>query len=233
MDHKERRNLYRILHVQPEAPAEVLKASYRALMSTARGHPDLGGDTERAALINHAYAVLADPERRSAYDRTLVRPLGPAAGGGQADPMRWAADSQRLFCPFCRTPMATLPSTDDGCAHCGAPLRPPPQARELHPELIGRRREARIERSDRAYLRLPGSAGDVVVRILDLSFGGIGLETGLAVREGSAIRVLTSGFDTVAAVLRCRRARSGFTVHGRLLTMRLLRRAGAFVSTKV
>jgi DnaJ-class molecular chaperone len=39
---RERRNLYRLLHVQPEAPPEVIKAAWRALMSTLRAHPDLG-----------------------------------------------------------------------------------------------------------------------------------------------------------------------------------------------
>ncbi|MDP1535130.1 MAG: DnaJ domain-containing protein, partial [Rubrivivax sp.] len=61
---KERRNLYRILQVQPEAAPAVLKASYRALMSSARMHPDLGGDTDSAATLNRAYEVLSDPEQR-------------------------------------------------------------------------------------------------------------------------------------------------------------------------
>ena len=39
-----RRNLYRILHVQPEAPLEIIKASYRSLMTKLKLHPDLGGD---------------------------------------------------------------------------------------------------------------------------------------------------------------------------------------------
>ena len=49
---KNRRNYYRVLHVQPDAPIEVIKASYRALMGPLRHHPDLGGDHETAALIN-------------------------------------------------------------------------------------------------------------------------------------------------------------------------------------
>lgn len=83
----ERRNLYRILHVQPEAPTEIIKASYRALMSSLRVHPDLGGDPARAAEVNHAYAVLTDPERRRAYDLSLkqrARAASPAAPGAGA-----------------------------------------------------------------------------------------------------------------------------------------------------
>ena len=66
-----RRNHYRLLHVQPEAPMEVIKASYRTLMMRMRLHPDLGGDHELAAAINEAYAVLSDPQRRAEYDRHL------------------------------------------------------------------------------------------------------------------------------------------------------------------
>ncbi|MFM1991563.1 MAG: hypothetical protein RJA99_4520, partial [Pseudomonadota bacterium] len=81
----ERRNHYRILHVQPEAPAEVIKASWRALMQRGRAHPDLGGDPQRAALINEAYAVLSDPARRLDYDRALARARPGWPGGGAAD----------------------------------------------------------------------------------------------------------------------------------------------------
>ena len=85
-----RRNYYRVLHVQPEAPVEVIKASYRTLMTQLKVHPDLGGSHAQAAMINEAWAVLGDAERRAAYDRLLRRrgppppraagPGGPAAG---------------------------------------------------------------------------------------------------------------------------------------------------------
>ena len=61
-----RRNLYRILHVQPDAPEEIIRSSYRTLMTKLRRHPDLGGDHFTATLINEAYAVLSDPEKRAA-----------------------------------------------------------------------------------------------------------------------------------------------------------------------
>ena len=90
---QERRNLYRILHVQPEAPLEVIRASYRTLMSTLRAHPDLGGDPEAAAQINAAYAILADPERRRAYDLSLK------AGGAARKSAAAAAPAGRRVCP--------------------------------------------------------------------------------------------------------------------------------------
>lgn len=69
---RNRRNHYRILHVQPDAPLEVIKANYRTLMQKLKLHPDLGGDHWNAACVNAAYAILSDPVRRAAYDRELL-----------------------------------------------------------------------------------------------------------------------------------------------------------------
>lgn len=71
MNKENRRNYYRILHVQPDAPTEIIKASYRTLMQKLRAHPDLGGDEWNASVINEAYRVLTDKGQRNAYDQHL------------------------------------------------------------------------------------------------------------------------------------------------------------------
>lgn len=65
-----RRNYYRILHVQPDAPAEVIRTSYRTLMQRLKMHPDLGGEHWTAALLNEAFATLVNPEKRASYDKS-------------------------------------------------------------------------------------------------------------------------------------------------------------------
>ena len=80
---KNKRNYYRILHVQPDAPTEVIRASYRTLMQKLRQHPDLGGENWNASIINEAHNVLADDARRRAYDRTLFGEKDHAALGQQ------------------------------------------------------------------------------------------------------------------------------------------------------
>jgi nitrous oxidase accessory protein NosD len=70
----ERGTHYEILEVSESASLEVLRAAHRALVK--RYHPDVGeeADPERMKLINEAWAVLSDPERRAAYDASLREP---------------------------------------------------------------------------------------------------------------------------------------------------------------
>lgn len=60
-------NLYRTLQVDPGAEEVVIRAAFRALMK--QYHPDHGGEPGFAQQLNTAYATLADPVAREAYDR--------------------------------------------------------------------------------------------------------------------------------------------------------------------
>src|SRR5215831_12771184 len=77
---------YEILQVHPRAAPEIVKKAYRTLMGEMGAHPDLGGDVERAKLINEAYRVLGDAELRQAYDR--ARRAGMRSGD-----TTWSASS--------------------------------------------------------------------------------------------------------------------------------------------
>jgi len=68
---KNKRNYYRILQVQPDAPYEIIRASYRTIMKELKSHPDLGGKNSEAYLINEAYETLRDSTKRSEYDKKL------------------------------------------------------------------------------------------------------------------------------------------------------------------
>ncbi len=76
--------LYDVLGVTPTASPDELHRAYRARARAI--HPDLqAGATEdereatdqRMRELNDAWHVLSDPERRRAYDRTLVAPSSP------------------------------------------------------------------------------------------------------------------------------------------------------------
>lgn len=240
---RERRNLYRLLHVQPEAPPEVIKAAWRALMSTLRAHPDLGGDPEQAARLNAAYEVLSDPERRAAYDRTLKRPLrGPAAASAApasappAAPVRPAAPAAPEVtpadCPFCgftrRTPLAQ----DPRCLRCDSPLTPAP-SRPVAPELLGRRQSERFERDGAVEVWVKGEARPRHARLRDLSFTGLSLLYPAAVPVGSLLRVKAPQFEALVQLVACRAHGGQFSLHGSLLTLALDRAGrGVYVDTR-
>jgi hypothetical protein len=113
---KNRRNYYRILQVQPDAPAAILRASYKALMRELRLHPDLGGEHWNAAVLNEAYQTLGDPLKRSAYDRQLFEHYTKTPVEGEKPPV------MSYFCPFCKRPLARQAGPHDLCTLCASPL---------------------------------------------------------------------------------------------------------------
>lgn len=77
------KNYYDLLGVSPTADDFVIAAAYKALMR--KYHPDANGGSkgaqEKAKLLNQAYSVLSNPEKRAEYDTTI---FGSNAGQRQA-----------------------------------------------------------------------------------------------------------------------------------------------------
>ena len=85
---------YRMLHVQPDAPAAIIHASYRTLVQRA-----LGGNRQqrRDRAARRRLRVLGDPQRRAAYD--LERLTGTRlTHARQADPTGARGTRSCLFC---------------------------------------------------------------------------------------------------------------------------------------
>ena len=149
-----RRNYYRILHVQPDAPAEVIRSSYRTIMQRLRAHPDLGGDNRAATLINEAYAVLTDPARRAAYDATFRPRYQRTAPDGTLPPAPRLPEGLQtgtfVVCAFCREPYThgRKVLADTLCAGCGSPLYPASRQRDASRG----RALPRLERNHRVVL---------------------------------------------------------------------------------
>lgn len=68
-------NYYKVLQVDPEAEPEVINKAYKALC--LKYHPDVVKEispaeaTRQMQLINKAYSVLSNPEKRREYNRFL------------------------------------------------------------------------------------------------------------------------------------------------------------------
>jgi curved DNA-binding protein CbpA len=232
MTRKNRRNYYRILFVQPDAPLDVIKASYRALMGPLKHHPDLGGDHQAAALINEAYQVLRDPVRREAYARTYRAPWARAQANDKNSSADWnPADwVNHECCPFCQANLPKFIDAETDCERCRCPLSPPIVQPARAKELIGRRAMPRIAKTGPAILYRTWQSNPTAVRLRDLSTGGLSLYAGVPITVGQAIRVAGALLDAVAQVVSCRQYQGEWIINGQLLTARFAKRSGVFVS---
>lgn len=59
-------NPYEVLGVKEDATDQEIKTAYR--QKSMEHHPDRGGDEKRFHIVNLAYRVLSDPEKRKLYD---------------------------------------------------------------------------------------------------------------------------------------------------------------------
>jgi len=235
----DRRDFYEILDVHRDAPFDVIRSSYRRMMQQLRLHPDLGGDTATAALVNKAYSVLSNPERRDEYDARLTVLDHVARGFTVADaPARDPVlPDPASHCVFCELPhelaAGVLPDAD--CEQCGSPLgaaleldRTGPDQRAV--ERLARRLELRFFTHWSQRSGFPATTEDV-------SLTGLRLVTRHNIRGGQRIRIVIDFVDAVGYVTHCtpRRGafRADFVAGVRLVTLRFGRLSGSFMSQRV
>ncbi len=226
-----RRNHYRLLHVQYDAPAEVIKASYRALMSLH--HPDKGGEAAEAVMLNQAYSVLSDAARRTQYDaQRKARATRPSVRGERVTSAEQRAPARQTSlraCPLCQLSSPTIIRQNTRCSRCRAPLAPVRLPGDpLAPN--ERRGLPRVSKSDWALLHQGWPSEVIDVRMRDLSPIGISIYCGTELPLNCAVRVIGAAFDVVTDVVSCRRVGKVFVMHGRVLTALLGNPVGGFVS---
>jgi hypothetical protein len=235
------RSYYQLLHVQPDAPVEVIRSSYRTIMQRLRVHPDLGGDPEAARLLNEAWAVLGDPARRAAYDRELAdrsrpgpqSPAGPPPARAAPEPSATGLYRSLGTCLVCKAPLPPLqrllPETT--CDGCGMPLFPasrlPAGADARTLPRLPRQHQARL------YTAWPRDAG-LVVETRDLSPIGVALLAAAAVAPGLIGQIEGEVFRAVVRITNVRREGGDgrYRLGAEFLTVLFPRPRGAFVSTR-
>lgn len=242
---KNRRNYYRILHIQPDAPTDIIKASYRTQMQKLKMHPDLGGDEWDASVLNEAYRVLSNPKKRAAYDTAFMagrsRPFDAAQSGSERSHDHYSAQDTATtngpldmsVCAFCRTPRPAEASCTQQplCAGCGGPLQVAATVR-----IAGT--------TGRSFERMPHHAPVTVYldtecrgnhgRLRDLSPAGLQVQVPVPLRAGQLIRITGDDVATIGRVMYCNRSRDSgqFTAGIAFITVHFHRRAGTFITEK-
>lgn len=103
-------NHYCVLGIGPQASSEEIKSAYRRCAREA--HPDRRGSAERFRVVQTAYAVLSDPEKRARYDeerRAWMAKIGAVAckGCGHANRItRWPPRGHIARCWHCKGTLA-------------------------------------------------------------------------------------------------------------------------------
>lgn len=185
-----RRNYYRLLQVQPDAPFEIIRASFRAMMRELKRHPDLGGPTAEAALLNQAYEVLSDSERREAYDRELFERYTKRLAS--RNPAAELANA--IICPFCKTSRSRK---EQHCRTCGSLL----QEEQSDEKSRGFRRSViRLKKDDRIryYSAWPQKAREG--RMVDISPRGMRFLCNEKIAKASILKVTSPTLKALAEV---------------------------------
>lgn len=112
---------YDLLGIEPNAPAQKIRAVYR--LRSRETHPDgRNGNEELQKLLNEAYEILRDPEKRREYNQQMGLPANPRALKlGQPIYEEIRLDSyhltQQVPFSFSRWEPCSL-CWGEGCRHC-------------------------------------------------------------------------------------------------------------------
>ena len=240
---KNRRNYYRILHVQRDAPLEIVKSSYRTLMQKLKAHPDLGGDEWNAALINEAYRVISNPETRAQYDARMqaraerrnsedTAPAGTAPAHNNTQP-----DSHPQRCLFCHTShqVAGAYHDDSRCPTCQSPLKT--AAHLAHAGTCGRAVSRIAMHGEVFFLEHWPQPLPYHGSIVNLSPHGLGISAPVSIATGAILKIEGELLSATARVVNCLLQVSGvnsvYHIGAEFLTLEFADMRGTFVSTRI
>jgi len=230
---KNRRNYYRVLHVQPDAPREVIRSSYRTMMQKMRMHPDMGGDNQNAAVLNEAYSILADSEHRAAYDKSQVissqaRVYKKAEAETNYSPS--VHPGQCAFCGFSHQ-LGGQNRTPAFCGNCQSPLH---LSEQSHIEDRDRRTIMRVPNNQSLMFCTHWPQSEpCCAQADDISLSGMKFHSCKRLQLGQTIKIESQVLRAVARVTHCRKRVAGWATGVQFLSLCFEQSRGAFISGRV
>ena len=238
---------YQILHVQEDAPEAVIRASYRAMMQKMKMHPDLGGDSEHAALINEAFRTLSNQQKRQEYDSlrkasvenkqanhtaSSGSPNQAYAEPGIEEEARGVIRNDQ--CPFCMTPADLLSTTvATRCTSCASPLH------RIDRQILGSDHQRSIQRMPSRIeveflYRWPSKRRSRGV-LTDFSPYGARMQANVSLPIGKTIKIVCNRIESIAIVRSYLEMPSSFTQQQyglEFFSLKLASNQGNFVTIK-
>ncbi len=216
-------------------------------MTKLKMHPDLGGNHASAVLINQAYAILSDPQRRRQYDETLnsrkskrhcypdtETPANTESSSYRPNPYQTAKKEHKPVlkrCLFCNTEHAQ--QVNIYCIRCASPIsHVQPLSNNRLGELFGRRAAPRIAKVATLTIYPSWPHVGYRARLRDLSTSGFSMLTEYGARTGQILKFESSYLKGVAKVVSVRPNGANFSVHATLLTSEFITKAGVFITEK-
>lgn len=223
---KNRRNYYRILQVQPDAPTEVIRASYRALMRELKTHPDLGGSSWDASVLNEAYETLSNPARRAAYDEELFVRYTKQTNAYTRQPVA------PMLCPICKRPLTRKAKPGELCLNCQTPL----MSDESEAVQKSKKRSIeRIQKSDPIYYYHAWPGNPERGRMIDFSPKGMRFACKERIPPETVLKISCPLFEASGTVTNSSEeiqdGKRGYTIGVCFIAVRFADSRGTFLST--
>lgn len=215
---------YRILHVQPDAPAAIIHASYRTLLNRAQSSPS------ETALLDEAYAVLGDATRRAAYDADRAEARVTAAAHESE-----TGDAGTRTCFFCGMPhdLKRAIERDDECGRCGSPLCP---AERHRLEYSGQRVINRIPKQCPIGISVTWPQQQPIAATMrDVSLNGMQFTSDVRLQANQIVRIDCAELRALARVAHVEPNAEGgapWRAGVEFLTLRFRQVRGTFVSSR-
>jgi hypothetical protein len=225
---KNRRNYYRLLQVQPDAPTEIIRASYRTLMRELKKHPDLGGSTWDAEVLNEAYETLSDPQKRAAYDEELFIRYTKQTASYTRQPIA------PILCPVCKRSLSRKAQPGELCLTCQTPLK---SEDAPEPEQVSPRSIERIKKEQQIYYYAAWPGNPVQGRMVDFSPKGMRFLCKEKLTPQTVLKISSKLFEASGTVTNSKeevwQGKKYFAIGVCFLAVRFEDSRGIFLSTSV